>query len=153
VSVTKCWIGSHNKLKAAPRIPLPLASLFYFSMESNHIGTPPAKFSCWESKLFYVHNFLELLDEKGHHNVVKSEFHCFGHDWVLAVLPNGDDDAKDSHVATCLCNCSNEKVTIDYEIVVVKKSGQDSKYRNLGEGCTFYSCDEATDDTPCIWTT
>jgi hypothetical protein len=38
-------------------------------MESNHIGTPPARFNCWESKMFYVHNFLELSDEESNDNV------------------------------------------------------------------------------------
>jgi hypothetical protein len=97
-------------------------------MESIHIGTPPASFSCWESKTFYVHNFLELSDAKGDDNVVISpSFRCLGHDWLFQVYPGGDADADDDYVSVFLCNQSREKVTIDFEILVKTNTGEGSK--------------------------
>jgi hypothetical protein len=111
-------------------------------MESNHIGTPPARFRCWESKLFYVHNFPKLSDEKSSDNVIISKFRCFGHDWEFQVYPGGEDDATDGYASILLSNRSNDKVTIDYRInlagVDLSSRGDDNvtidKIRPIGLG-------------------
>lgn len=117
-------------------------------MESIHIGTPPASFSCWESKTFYVHNFFELSDANGDDNVVLSPtFRCLGHDWTFDVYPGGVDDAEDGYVSVFLCNRSRAKVTIDYEILLKTNNGEGSKrYTKDSEGETFHAAPGAKDE-------
>jgi hypothetical protein len=112
-------------------------------MECIHIGTPPADFDCWESKTFYIHNFLELPDTKGDENVVRSPpFFCLGHEWALDVFPGGDDDARDGHVSVYLTFCDENEVTIDWQIDIIDSKGRSlTKYDEETETSTV-SCEE-----------
>jgi hypothetical protein len=93
-------------------------------MESYHIGTLPARFSCWESKLIYVHSFPELSDEKSDDNVVESEFRCFGHDWEFQLYPGGEWGSDNGYASIHLSNYSEDEVTIDDRINLVKSNGE-----------------------------
>lgn len=104
-----------------------------------HIGAPSASFSCWESKIIYVHNFLELSDAKTSDNSVSSEFQCLGHDWEFGMCPGGCDVAEDGYVSVILGNWSSKKVTIDYEVQVKGNNERDStKQISHGEQHTFF---------------
>eukprot|EP00956_Cyclotella_meneghiniana_P007538 scaffold10184_cov52-Cyclotella_meneghiniana.AAC.2 len=90
-------------------------------MEDLHVGTPRSNYTCWETKVIHFHNFLDLPDTKGEDNFAESpEFKCFGHTWQLEVFPGGDDNAKNGYVSAFICNLSEESITLDYEIGVMK---------------------------------
>eukprot|EP00956_Cyclotella_meneghiniana_P021977 scaffold40799_cov31-Cyclotella_meneghiniana.AAC.5 len=97
-----------------------------------HVGEPPSNFGSWESKTIYIHNFLDLADTKGDDNVVDSpEFTCFGHVWKLGVYPGG--------VTVDLCNQSNDKITVDFRITVLKADGKESHWTIEAEKKEFAS--------------
>jgi len=107
------------------------------------MGTPPSNYECWESKIFHVHNFLDLPDTKDDANVVKSpKFKCFGHTWRLEVYPGGDDDAADDGcISVYINNLSEESVTLDYQIAVLNADGNESHWKAQGKELFFYEKD------------
>lgn len=69
-------------------------------MECLHVGTPPSSFSCWETKIVYFHNFLELSDAQGMDNLV-TEVHLF---------PGGC--TRSGWVSLFLCNFGSDKIAM-----------------------------------------
>ena len=79
-----------------------------------------------------------MPDTKGDANVVKSpKFKCFGHTWRLEVYPGGDDDANDGYVSAYLHNLSDEKITVDYQIAVLKADGKELNWKMRDNEKTF----------------
>jgi hypothetical protein len=110
-------------------------------MECIHIGTPPADFDCWESKTFYIHNFLELPDTYGEENVVRSPpFFCLGHKWTLNVYPGGVDGVMDGWVSIGLEFCDENEVTIDWQMDIIDSKGK--SLTEYEEQTTTFSCGE-----------
>jgi hypothetical protein len=96
-------------------------------MECLHAGTPPSDFNGWESKIIYFHKFMDFPVKKDGDDYVKSPpFYCFGHEWVLAILPGGETSTKDGIVSVCLLNTSDEGVTLDWSLTLMKNDGSKS---------------------------
>eukprot|EP00956_Cyclotella_meneghiniana_P007983 scaffold10623_cov65-Cyclotella_meneghiniana.AAC.7 len=113
-------------------------------MECLHIGTPPPDYECWESKIIHMHNFLDLPDTKSDDNVVFSpEFKCFGHTWQLEIFPGGTEEATDGFISAWILNTSDEQISLDFEIILLKACGEDSVW-GTGEviGNTFAPFEE-----------
>jgi hypothetical protein len=65
--------------------------------------------------------------KKDSDDYVKSPpFYCFGHEWVLAILPGGETSTKDGIVSVCLLNTSDEGVTLDWSLTLMKNDGSES---------------------------
>ena len=92
-------------------------------MESIHVGDPPSDFSCWETKMVYIHDFLDYSDANGDDNVVHSpEFRCFGHQWQVDVYPGGDSESsEDGYVSIYLSNLSSSEVTLDWKMSLMRR--------------------------------
>ena len=96
-------------------------------MECLHVGEPRSDFSCYEIKIVYFHNFLDLSDAKGDDNVVLSpEFSCFGHRWQLRIYPGGDNSADEEYMSVYLENLESSTVVLNYAISVLR-SGRREK--------------------------
>eukprot|EP00956_Cyclotella_meneghiniana_P024548 scaffold49424_cov30-Cyclotella_meneghiniana.AAC.1 len=107
-------------------------------MECLHVGEPPDDFECWERKTIYIHNFLDLPDAKGCDNVAcLPEFKCFGHTWQLDVYPGGVDGADDGVVSVFINNLSEEKITVDDKIIIMKADGSESHWTDERENMEF----------------
>eukprot|EP00956_Cyclotella_meneghiniana_P016865 scaffold27065_cov30-Cyclotella_meneghiniana.AAC.1 len=107
-------------------------------MEDLHAGTPPSDYECWETKIIHFHNFLDLPDTKGNDNVVESpKFKCFGHTWRLKIYPGGDIIADHGYISAYINNLSDEKITVDFEIIIMKADGNESKKLIPGKEVTI----------------
>eukprot|EP00956_Cyclotella_meneghiniana_P021976 scaffold40799_cov31-Cyclotella_meneghiniana.AAC.4 len=108
-------------------------------MECLHVGEPPSNFgSRWTTKMFYIHNFLDLPDAIGLDNVVRSpEFKCFNHTWALDVYPAGDHHAievGDEYISVYIHNVTDQFIVIDYDIAILKVDGSESQWTTSCNG-------------------
>eukprot|EP00956_Cyclotella_meneghiniana_P007915 scaffold10506_cov26-Cyclotella_meneghiniana.AAC.1 len=96
-------------------------------MEDLHVGTPPSDYECWEQKIIHFHNFLDLPDTKSEDNFVESpEFKCFGHEWRMKMWPGGNDaGGSNGCVPICIFNISEEKITLDWKLILLKADGNE----------------------------
>ena len=77
------------------------------------VGTPPSGAEEWTSIVIRFHGFANLPTTRGEY-VSSSEFSCFGHQWVLDLLPGGHALSDEGYVAVGLRNRSNTGIEIKY---------------------------------------
>src|SRR5210317_1855181 len=90
---------------------------------STAVAPPPPR---WQSFHFNVHNFKDLPTAKNHY-FETPEFSCYGHQWGLRVYPGGGGEAVEGMVSFFLYLCSEESITVNYEVMIINKVGKNKK--------------------------
>ena len=90
-----------------------------------NVGTPTSGFQEWEAQErgewettpIQFHGFADLTTMKGE-RVISPEFTRFGHQWMLAIYPGGDNKSDDGRVGIFLGNMSEKSIEVEFIISV-----------------------------------
>jgi hypothetical protein len=97
-----------------------------------HVGEPAADFPFEESVKVHFHDFPNLPQGKGV-KVGSPKFLCAGHEWFLSLYPGGDRNARDGMMSVFLCSELMSKISVEFDIMVKKKGGDNFKWLQAGK--------------------